>query len=432
MHSLATLSAVTATLVSLATAVPLAHGPKHARLHAARALDLNTEPEVIKLAPIAAKREVPTVQLDLMGGTCGGSTGFGCAEGFCCSRWGYCGQSALYCGDVPALNETAPSAAAAGGSTAAVSAAGGPDGYGWGHGGGSPQSWGVSGPSAGGADLPAYTPPASSPAYSSPPETSAAPAPATSSEAPAPPPSSYAAPPSSAAAPSSAAPAPSSYAPQPSTESSSGGQGLGDTYKMYSGNGSPSSGWPSEDQWASFEDSWNANVDTIKISCSQFGQEDPSDQEVADTKSAIEEVSAESGVDSRFILAIMMQESKGCVRVPTTAWSHENPGLFQSFQGTGTCNPDGTGVVPCPASTIKQMVSDGVSGTASGPGLKQNLAQCDSSGSQKYYEAARIYNAGSVPSSGDLGAPGATACYCSDVANRLTGWATSDSGCTLG
>lgn len=201
---------------------------------------------------------------------------------------------------------------------------------------------------------------------------------------------------------------------------------------MYSGSGAPSAGWPSEDQWASFDDAWTANEPTIKISCSQFGQQDPSDQEVADTKSAIESVAAESGVDSRFILAIMMQESKGCVRVPTTAWSHENPGLFQSFQGTGTCNPDGTGIVPCPASTIKQMVSDGVSGTASGPGLKQNLAQCTATGSQKYYEAARIYNAGSIPSDGDLGAPGATQCYCSDVANRLTGWTTADSACTLG
>ena len=420
MHPLATLTAITATLATLADAVPLAHGPKHARLHVARVPTMDAEPEVVKLAPLMSKRKVPTVQLDVMGGTCGGSTAFGCAEGLCCSKWGYCGQGPLYCGDAPVLNTTAPSVAAEG-PTHAVSIAGkGPGG--WGPPSGRPQTWDAPAPSSADNDLPSYTPPTSAP-VDSPPETTAAPA---TTQAPAPAPSSY------APAPSSAAPAPSSYEPAPSSPSSSAGQGLGDVYKMYSGSGAPSDGWPSKDQWASFDDAWSANEATIKISCGQFGQEDPSDQEVADTKSAIESVASETGVDSRFILAVMMQESKGCVRVPTTAWSHENPGLFQSFQGTGTCNPDGTGVVPCPADTIKQMVSDGVAGTAAGPGLKQNMEQCTSTGSQQYYQAARIYNSGSIPSGGDLNAPAAgTPCYCADIANRLTGWTTAESGCTL-
>lgn len=413
MHSFTTITAITATLATLANGVPLANGPKHARLHAARALNSAAEPEIMKLAPVLHERSIPTVQLDTVGGTCGGSTGFGCAEGFCCSKWGYCGNGPLYCGDAPAINGTKPSVAAAAGPTHAVSAADkGPGG--WGPPRGRPHTWGATSAPGSSTDngLPSYTPPSSPPVYSSPPETSAAaPAPATSSAAAPPAPSSYSPPASSAAAPepSSASSAPSNE-PQPSAPSSSGGDGLGDVYKMYSGNGAASSGWPSEDQWASFDDAWSANIPTIKVSCSQFGQEDPSDQEIADTKSAIQSVAGESGVDERFILAIMMQESKGCVRVPTTSWSHDNPGLFQSFEGKGSCNPDGTGVVPCPASTIKQMVSDGVSGTASGPGLKQNLANCPSSGSQKYYEAARIYNAGSIPSDGNLGAPGATAC----------------------
>lgn len=437
MHSFATITAITATMANLAASVPLANGgPKHARLHAARALNSAPEPEIVKLAPVLRERDIPTVQLDLMGGTCGGSTGFGCAEGFCCSKWGYCGQGSLYCGDAPALNGTKPSAAAAAGPTHAVSAADkGPGGRPHK---GRPHHWGGAPGSSTDNDLPSYTPPSSPPVYSSPPETSAA-APATSAAAPPPAPSSYVAPPpaSSAAAPepatsSAAAPSAPAYEPQPSSpSSSSGGNGLGDVYKMYSGNGAASSGWPSQDQWASFEDSWSANVPTMKISCSQFGQEDPTDDEIADMKSAIQDVAGETGVDERFILAIMMQESKGCVRAPTTSWSHDNPGLFQSFIGTGTCNPDGTGVVPCPSSMIKQMVSDGVAGTASGPGLKDDLEECPSEGAQKYYEAARIYNAGSIPSDGNLGAAGATACYCSDVANRLTGWTTAESGCTL-
>ncbi|KAF2395846.1 glycoside hydrolase/deacetylase, partial [Trichodelitschia bisporula] len=31
-------------------------------------------------------------------GICGGNTGFTCGEGFCCSQWGYCGQTEAYCG----------------------------------------------------------------------------------------------------------------------------------------------------------------------------------------------------------------------------------------------------------------------------------------------------------------------------------------------
>lgn len=437
MHSFATLTALTATLFTIANGIPLAHGPKHAHLHAPRALDMHSGPQVVKLAPLIAERDVPTVQLDLMGGTCGGSTGFGCAAGFCCSKWGYCGTSAAYCGDAPVTNGSAP-AAVEGGETRTIIPAG--------KGTGRPRPWGRPPPaSSTDNDLPSYTPPVSPPADSSPSEAPAAPAPAPSSETPAPAPSAYE-PASSSAAPapvesapapapveSAPAPAPSSYEPEPSSPSSSGGKGLGDSYTMYSGDGSTSSGWPSEDKWASFDDSWAANVDTIKISCSQFGQEDPSDQEIADTKSAIVSVAGETGVDSRFILAIMMQESKGCVRAPTTTWSHANPGLFQSYQGPGSCNPDGTGIVPCPASTIKQMVTDGVAGTTIGKGfgLKQNLDKSTADGAQKYYQAARVYNAGSVPSDGNLGAPGATPCYCSDVANRLTGWATADSGCTL-
>ena len=53
------------------------------------------------------------------------------------------------------------------------------------------------------------------------------------------------------------------------------------------------------------------------------------------------------------------------------------------------------------------------------------------SGAQAFYYAARIYNSGSIPNKNDLGnAGGATNCYVSDVANRLTGWVSATSKCT--
>ena len=71
------------------------------------------------------------------------------------------------------------------------------------------------------------------------------------------------------------------------------------------------------------------------------------------------------------------------------------------------------------------MVQDGTQGTASGNGLVQNLNIYGNA-----YSAARGYNSGYIPKSGNLSeAAGATACYVSDIANRLTGWVTAKSTC---
>lgn len=75
--------------------------------------------------------------------------------------------------------------------------------------------------------------------------------------------------------------------------------------------------------------------------------------------------------------------------------------------------------------SILAMVQDGTQGTATGDGLVQTLDYYTSP-----YGAARGYNSGSIPKSGNLSeAAGATACYVSDVANRLTGWVYADSTC---
>lgn len=65
--------------------------------------------------------------------------------------------------------------------------------------------------------------------------------------------------------------------------------------------------------------------------------------------------------------------------------------------------------------SIVAMVQDGTQGTDAGEGLAQNLNYYSN-----VYAASRGYNSGYIPKSGNLSeAAGATACYVSDVANRL-------------
>jgi hypothetical protein len=57
-------------------------------------------------------------------------------------------------------------------------------------------------------------------------------------------------------------------------------------------------------------------VDFMFNSCEWNGWGQNNDgPEIGAIWDSIEQVAAETGVDHRFILAIMMQESKGCVRV---------------------------------------------------------------------------------------------------------------------
>ncbi len=66
----------------------------------------------------------------------------------------------------------------------------------------------------------------------------------------------------------------------------------------------------------------------MKASCAQWSVPDDTDAEVADMKTAIQAIASTTGVDARVILAIIMQESTGCVRVITTEYSVFNPGLM--------------------------------------------------------------------------------------------------------
>ena len=216
------------------------------------------------------------------------------------------------------------------------------------------------------------------------------------------------------------------------------GSGAGkDVYKMYTGEGSESAGWPSMKDWVSYGDMWKANSEYMKSSCSQFNVPNDSDEEISHIKSAIAAVARASKVDHRFILAVIMQESKGCVRVHTTSYSHANPGLMQSHEGEGTCNDDKTHKVstPCPQKTIEKMIAEGTGGTASGSGLAKLLNKAGGHNAQTYYRAARLYNSGDnslqQTDSKALEKGIATHCYSSDVANRLTGWVKADTKCHL-
>lgn len=121
----------------------------------------------------------------------------------------------------------------------------------------------------------------------------------------------------------------------------------------------------------------------------------------------------------------MLQELGGCVRVPTTAYSIPDPGLTQDHNGTATCWSKSTGKVvvqnPCLANIFTQMIKDGAGGTASGDGLAQCLNEAGNRDVLAFYRSSRIYNSGSIATSGVLGPGVATHCYASDIANRLTG-----------
>lgn len=87
-----------------------------------------------------------------------------------------------------------------------------------------------------------------------------------------------------------------------------------------------------------------------------------SDEEMNGVYNSIEQVALETGVDHRFILAVVIQESWGCVRAPTTNGGVRNPGLMQDHNGDATCNsdlPPYTVQNPCPQDQITQMIRDG-------------------------------------------------------------------------
>lgn len=191
----------------------------------------------------------------------------------------------------------------------------------------------------------------------------------------------------------------------------------------------------------------------MKHACTNIFQmpdgSDTTDPEIGLIWNAIQAAATSSGVDHRFILAIMMQESQGCVRVWRTVSGNGNPGLMQDHEGLHDCNSAGKGdysrmVNPCPADKITGMVQEGVGGTAAGAGLAEYLnnavshgqaagvAKMDGGNAQVYYQAARNYNSGSVDWANLDNGFSSDPCYASNIANRLTGWVRAAQSCNPG
>jgi len=191
-----------------------------------------------------------------------------------------------------------------------------------------------------------------------------------------------------------------------------------DAYTYYQGN---ASNFPSKDRWVSFKDMWDANLDTFKNSCGWLDRgENNSPEIIQDIYNAIQDRANASLVDHRVILATIIQETNGCPLVShtTSSGGTRNPGLMQSHNGH-EYNPKHSRL------SIMLMVQDGTQGTDAGWGLVDNLNLYGNP-----YKAMRGYNSGYIPTSGDLSEKaGATACYVSDMANRLTGWVRAKSEC---
>lgn len=190
----------------------------------------------------------------------------------------------------------------------------------------------------------------------------------------------------------------------PTGPAASGGGGIA----HYSG---PSSNFPGPDKWVSWETMAAHSAEVMNTTGN-------SAQETQWVLDAVVTVSEELGIDRRCVLAVIMQESHGKVRVNSTTSPGagvNNTGIMQAHNGASFDEAD-------PQGSILRMVRDGaggVPGPAGGDGYKQLL---DRYGND-FYVAARGYN------SGDLGinhqdlssGGGATNAYCSDIANRLCG-----------
>lgn len=173
-------------------------------------------------------------------------------------------------------------------------------------------------------------------------------------------------------------------------------------------------------------------------SCQNIRSTGPGDsvEQAGQIRNAIQQVAEASLVDRRFILAVIMQESNGCVNVITTPNPDGivNPGLMQSDGGSSFVGNDASSDEQ--QASITQMVIDGTQGTGFGNGLAQckSLSQVvvylhkgidELVGINEFgdiYSAARCYNSGTVNSFDLNNAEYATSSYVMDIANRMTGW----------
>lgn len=204
------------------------------------------------------------------------------------------------------------------------------------------------------------------------------------------------------------------------------------TYTCYQGTWDR---FPAISKWKTFNSMWEFLKQTALL---KIGQNTP--QEVQAVYNGIQQVSKETKVDARIILAVIIQESTGNVRAPCTNNGVVNCGMMQShnpiIQAYDPNNMQASitqQVCPLPflsflhpvaklinASQIRDGVQ-GTSGAGGGAGLVQllnNAALTDGN----IYKALRAYNSGSLNKWNLSDGMGATPSYCSDIGNYLQGW----------
>lgn len=192
-----------------------------------------------------------------------------------------------------------------------------------------------------------------------------------------------------------------------------------DTYKCYgSGSSNPASVFPATSAWSAFEALYSQNVPLLQESCANLGYSpNNNDQQNGWIHDAIVQVGTDAAVDPRFILAIVMQESLGCLAAGTTQNGVTNPGLMQSHNGSHWVGNSASAADQ--QASIVQMIRDGTQGTQYGNGLVQEINEWGD-----VFTAARGYNSGDggVTTSNLNAGNGATPSYVESVSNRLTGW----------
>ncbi|KAE9964282.1 hypothetical protein BLS_008497 [Venturia inaequalis] len=158
--------------------------------------------------------------------------------------------------------------------------------------------------------------------------------------------------------------------------------------------------------WPSFDCLFEMNRASINA-------KNPNPAEADQVKAAILYAHSQTAVDARVILAVLMQESHGELRVGLTIQPDDhvstNNGMMQCWGCKGAANvPTGQGVEQA---LVNEMVLGGATH------LKNNLEQ----NGWDTFKGLRAYNSGRID--WDLNNPiAATRDYVWDCANRLVGW----------
>lgn len=185
------------------------------------------------------------------------------------------------------------------------------------------------------------------------------------------------------------------------------------------------SAYPPQDQWLSWPDLWTINAPVIT-------KANGGDTYTTQIQSAVTSVAAQSKIDARLILAIIMQESSGNLNVPCSGPTNQDCGLMQIRGGSTYAS----------SKNITLMVEEGVFGTSHpSPGYLDyfnadpSLSWIDFAaagvGAGDPYAAAHVYNVGGLSSSDLTQAPGwgGPNAYANDVVSRLMGWSGEQGGC---